>query len=205
MATKPVKAEGRVRLRRAAVPGIAALATTGTLVFLTAQGALGVQFAISGMPFTVTASSLEGQGFQQYGGLDQTAPGSPNLPDENGQKLVFVSAIRDATVHNLCQSINLVGTNLVIKAGGGSKPVHATNLVLDSDLLTGDEADFNNINIGEDASQMHQVKGLEGPLGVFGQEADSVTITNVRQNNWAATAATFSLPNLSMTFSDNGC
>lgn len=205
MATKPGKAEGRVRLRRAAVPGIAALATTGTLVFLTAQGALGVQFAISGMPFTVTASSLEGNGFQQYGGLDQTADGSPNLPDENGQKLVFVSAIRDATVHNLCQSINLVGTNLVIKAGAGNKPVHATNLVLDSDLLTGDEADFNNINIGQDASKLTEVPGLEGPLGVFGQQADHVTITNVRQNNWGATAATFSLPNLSMSFSGDGC
>jgi len=205
MATKAVKAEGRVRLRRAAVPGIAALATTGTLMFLTAQGALGVQFAISGMPFTVTASSLEGQGFQQYGGLDQTAEGSPNLQDQNGQQLVFVSAIRDATVRNLCQSVNLVGTNLLIKAGGGSKPVHATNLVLDSDLLTGDEADFNNIDIGQDASKLTQVKGLEGPIGVFGQQADSVTITNVRQNNWAATAATFSLPNLSMSFSDNGC
>jgi hypothetical protein len=205
MATKPDKAEGKVRYRRAAVPGLAALAATGALVFLTAQGALGVQFAISGMPFTVTASSLQGQGFQQYGGLDQTADGSPNLKDENGQQLVFVSAIRDAKVYDLCQSINLVGTNLLIKAGGGGKPVHATNLVLDSDLLTGDEADFNNIRIGEDASQMHQVKGLEGPLGVFGQEADSVTITNVRQNNWAATAATFQLPNLSMSFSDNGC
>src|ERR1051326_1864099 len=126
MATKSAKAEGKVRYRRAAVPGLAALAATGALVVLTAQGVLGVQFAISGMPFTVTASSLEGNGFQQYGGLDQTADGSPNLRDQNGQQVVFVSAIRDATVKNLCQSINLVGTNLVIRAGSG-KPVQAHN------------------------------------------------------------------------------
>ncbi|GAA1993609.1 DUF6230 family protein [Catenulispora subtropica] len=205
MATKPAKPEGRVRYRRAAVPGLAALATTGALVFATAQGALGVQFAISGMPFDVTASSLHGEGFQQYGGLDQTAPGSPNLQDENGQQLVFVSVIRNATIHNLCQSVNLVGTNLLIKAGGGANAVTATNLVLDSDSLVGDEADFNNISIGQDASTMTEVPSLAGPLGVFGQQADSVDITNVRQHNWAATAATFKLPNLSMTFSDNGC
>jgi len=205
MATKPVKAEGKVRLRRAAVPGLAALAATGTLMVLTAQGVLGVQFAISGMPFEVTASSLEGDGFQQYGGLDQTAPGSPNLQDENGQQVVFVSVIRNATVKDLCQSVNLVGTNLVIKAGGGAKAVHATNLVLDSDSLTGDEADFTNINIAQDASTLTQVPGLAGPLGVFGQQADHVTITNVKQHNWASTAATFSLPNLSMGFSDTGC
>ncbi|GAA2045404.1 hypothetical protein GCM10009839_56680 [Catenulispora yoronensis] len=205
MATKPARAEGKVRFRRAAVPGLVALGTTGALVFLTAQGALGVQFAISGMPFDVTASSLHGEGFQQYGGLDQTADGSPNLQDENGQQLVFVSVIRKAEIHSLCQSVNLVGTNLLIKAGGGSKPVEATNLVLDSDSLTGDQADFQNINIGEDASQLHQVPKLAGPLGVFGQEADVVDITNVRQHNWAATAATFQLPNLSMTFSSDGC
>jgi hypothetical protein len=205
MATKPARGEGKVRLRRAAVPGLAALAVTGTLVVLTAQGALGVQFAISGMPFDVTASSLHGEGFQQYGGLDQTADGSPNLKDQNGQQLVFVSVIRKATIHNMCQSVNLVGTNLLIRAGTGAKPVLASNLVLDSDSLTGEEADFNNISIGQDASTMTEVPGMAGPLGVFGQQADSVDITNVRQHNWAATAATFQLPGLSMSFSDNGC
>ena len=64
MATKPAKAEGKVRYRRAAIPGMAALATTGALVILTAQGALGVQFAISGMPFVVTADHLHGDNFQ---------------------------------------------------------------------------------------------------------------------------------------------
>ncbi|NUP50790.1 MAG: cholesterol esterase [Catenulispora sp.] len=205
MATKPARGEGKVRFRRAAVPGLAAMAAAGTLVVLTAQGALGVQFAISGMPFDVTASSLHGEGFQQYGGLDQTAPGSPNLQDENGQQLVFVSVIRSATIHNMCQSVNLVGTNLLIKAGTGSKPVQASNLVLDSDSLAGQEADFKNIQIGQDASTMTEVPSLAGPLGVFGQQADTVDITNVRQHNWAATAATFQLPDLSMSFSDNGC
>ena len=86
-----------------------------------------------------------------------------------------------------------------------AKAVHATNLVLDSDSLTGDEADFTNINIAQDASTLTQVPSLAGPLGVYGQQSDHVTITNVKQHNWASTAATFSLPNLSMGFSDTGC
>jgi len=205
MATKSVKAEGKVRYRRAAIPGLAALAAAGSLVVLTAQGALGVQFAISGMPFVVTATHLHGDGFEQFGGLDNTAPGSPNLKQLDGQEFVMVTAIKDATVTNLCQSVNLAGSfNLIIKAGGSGKPVHATNLVLDSDFLQGDEADFNNIQIGGDASTFTEVPGITGPLGIFGQQADSVDINNVRQNNWASTAATFTLPNLTMSFSNNG-
>src|SRR6185312_6656957 len=145
VATKPVKAEGRVRYRRAAIPGLAALATTGALVVLTAQGALGVQFAISGMPFVVTADHLQGNNFQQFGGLDNAIDkNNPWLKSSNGQAVVMTSVIGDAKITNLCQSVNLVGINLVIRAGTGSKPVEATNLVLDSTDLSGD-ASFNNI------------------------------------------------------------
>jgi len=205
VATKPVKAEGRVRYRRAAIPGLAALATTGALVVLTAQGALGVQFAISGMPFVVTADHLQGNNFQQFGGLDNAIDkNNPWLKSSNGQAVVMTSVIGDAKITNLCQSVNLVGINLVIRAGTGSKPVEATNLVLDSTDLSGD-ASFNNIQIGRDAGDLTEVPSVQGNKYTFAQQADSVSIDNVRQDSYATTASTFSLPGLSMSFQSKGC
>jgi hypothetical protein len=184
---------------------VPAMALAGGLVVLTAQGLIAAQFAISGIPFVVTANSLHGEGFEQWGYLDQTADGSPNLQDGNGQQVVIVSAIKSATLHNLCQSINLGGVYLVLTAGSGDTPVTATNLVVDSDSLTGDKAVFTNINVGQDASTMNEVPNIAGPLGDFGQQADVVDIANVRQNNWATTAAQFALPGLSMSFKSSGC
>jgi len=205
VATKPVKAEGRVRYRRAAIPGLAALATTGALVVLTAQGALGVQFAISGMPFVVTADHLQGNNFQQFGSLDNAIDkNNPWLKSSNGQAVVMTSVIGDAKITNLCQSVNLVGINLVIRAGTGSKPVEATNLVLDSTDLSGD-ASFNNIQIGRDAGDLTEVPSVQGNKYTFAQQADSVSIDNVRQDSYATTASTFSLPGLSMSFQSKGC
>ena len=204
MATQPAKGEGKVRYRRAAIPGLAALATTGVLVVATAQGALGVQFAISGMPFVVTASHLHGENFQQFGNLDHGDPGNPWLKSTNGQALVMTSVIGDAQITNLCQSVNLVGINLVIRAGTGSSPVHATNLVLDSTDLSGD-ATFHSISIGGDANDVSEVQGFKGHPFTFSQQADSLDIDNVRQDAYATTASTFSLPNLSMSFQSKGC
>lgn len=202
--TSPAAAQGRVRLRRFAALGVPAAVAGGALVVLTAQGVLAAQFAISGMPFTVTAKQLTGYGMQQYGALDNTAPDSPNLTDQNGQELVFVSAIRQAQLTDLCQSVSLGFVSLVIRAGSGSSPVTASNLIVDSDQLTGD-AKFTNLSVDQDASTLTEVPGNTGPLGTFGQQADKVVIKNLRQNNWATTASTFTLPGMSIGFSDNGC
>jgi hypothetical protein len=195
---------GKVRLRRFAALMVPSTAVAGVLVVMTAQGALAAQFAISGIPFEVTASQLNGTGFEQYGSLDYTAPGSPNLTATGGQELVMVSVIGSATLVNMCQSINLGGIYLHLTAGTGSNPVKATDLVVDSDQLSGD-ASFSNMNIGQDASTMTEVPADDGPLGDFGQQADTVSISNLRQENWATTAAQFTLPSLSMDFESNGC
>jgi hypothetical protein len=199
---------GRVRLRRFAALAVPAALAGGALVVLTAQGVLAAQFSISGMPFTVTATQLKGTGFEQYGGIDYTAPNSPNLTDDNGQMLVFVSAIKQAYLTDLCQSVSIGFTNLVIHAGGSGAPVAASNLVVDSDQLTGD-ASFTNLAVDQDASTLDEVPALDGAnsglLGTFGQQADAVTIKNLRQENWATTASTFTLPGLSMSFSNTGC
>ncbi|MCX4407257.1 DUF6230 family protein [Streptomyces sp. NPDC059837] len=194
---------GRVRLRRAAVMAVPATAVAAGLMILTAQGALGVQFAISGMPFTVTATELNGTGFEQFGNLDNMADGSPNAGDTGGQVLVVTSAIKNATLTKLCQSVDLGGTNLVIRAGGGADKVQATDLTTDSTELSGD-ASFGNIEIGNDASTLDKA-GVQGNKGVFSQQADTVHIANLRQTNYATTAAVFKLPGLKLSFSGTGC
>lgn len=196
--------QGRVRWRRFAAMLLGSAAAGTALVILTAQGVLAAQFSISGMPFTVTATTLDGTGFEQFATLDHMAPNSPNAGNTGGQVVVIVSAIQSATLTDLCQSVGLGGEFLKITAGTGDTPVHATTLVVDSDLLTGD-ASFNNISIGQDASTLDEVPGVTGNLGVFSQQADTVTINNLRQQNYATTAATFTLPNLHLSFSGSGC
>ena len=194
---------GRVRARRAAVMAVPATLVAAGLAVLTAEGALGVQFAISGMPFTVTATELNGTGFAQFGGLDEMAPGSPNEGDTGGQVLVVTSAIKNATLTKLCQSVDLGGTNLLITAGSGADKVTASDLTTDSTELSGDAA-FDNIEIGNDASTLTK-GGAKGPIGVFSQQADTVRIANLRQTNYATTAGVFKLPGLKLRFSGSGC
>ena len=196
--------QGRTRWRRFAAMFVASGVLAGAMVALTANGVLAAQFAISGMPFVVTADRLDGTGFEQYAELDQMVPNSPNEGDTGGQVVVIVSAINQAKLTKLCQSINLGGMFLKITAGDAGKPVEAKTLVVDSDLISGN-AEFGNINIGQDASTLDKVPGKTGSPGVFGQQADTVVINNLRQNNYATTAATFTLPNLHLGFTSSGC
>ena len=82
-------------------------------------------------------------------------------------------------------------------------PATASNLIVDSDNLSGD-ATFNNIVIGQDAGTLNEVPGVTGPSGGFAQQADSVTIDNLRQNTWLTTAGSFTLPGFNLTFG-NAC
>ncbi|GLY02529.1 MULTISPECIES: DUF6230 family protein [Actinoplanes] len=196
---------GRTRWRRFGVMMFGVTLAALGLVLVTAKGVLAVSFSISGMPFTVTSPRLYGDGFEQFATLDHMPEGSPNADPETGlEKLLIVSAIDDAKLYGLCQAINLGGTNLVIRAGSESNPVTADRLIVDSDLITGD-AEFNNISVGQDASTLTEVPGVTGPLGMFSQQAESVTIRNLKQNNYSTTAATFRLPNLNMGFKSSGC
>jgi hypothetical protein len=205
-----VPTAGGVRWKRfggmIAVTGV----VTAGMVALTASGVLAANFSISGMPFTVTATNLHGDGFEQYATLDNMIPNSPNQGDTGGQLVLIVSAINQAQLTNLCQSVSLGGINLKITAGDNGHKVQARALVVDSDLITGD-ADFTNINVGQDASTFDKVtdpatgKTIKGGEGVFGQQADTVDINNLRQNNYATTAARFTLPHLRMAFTSSGC
>jgi hypothetical protein len=208
-ATPPPRAGVRWK-RFGAMLGITTAATAG-LIALTAQGVLAANFSISGMPFTVTSTHLHGEGFEQFATIDEMIPDSPNAGDTGGQVVVIVSAIDKAELTKLCQSVSLGGMNLRITAGDAGTPVKADSLVVDSDQITGN-ADFGNINVGQDASTFDAVKDrtkgsgyIKGGEGVFGQQADTVDIDNLRQNNYATTASRFTLPHLRMAFTSDGC
>jgi hypothetical protein len=132
------------------------------------------------------------------------APNSPNAGKTGGLEVLVTSAIQAATITSLCQSVSLGGEYLKITAGSSGTPVTASTMVVDSSSLAGD-ATFTNMAIGQDASTLNKVPGVTGLPGVFGQQADSVDIKNLRQTNYATTAATFSLPGLSMSFTSTGC
>ncbi|MEV3922317.1 DUF6230 family protein [Actinomadura coerulea] len=183
-------ATGRVRWKRFAAIAAPAAVGAGALVLMTAQGAVASSFAVSGGSFKVSAASLTGQGFVQYGGVDESKDGAKHP--------VQISAIRSAQIRDMCQSVKVGPFTLRLTAGTGDKPVEASDLVLDVEQLNAD-ATFSDIEIGRDASTLDKgPDGARGPAGMFGQQASTVELRNVKQVAWATTAGTFKLNNLSM-------
>ncbi|MEV5984891.1 DUF6230 family protein [Streptomyces sp. NPDC052051] len=203
---------GGTRWKRFAVVMVPSVAATAAIGVALAQGALAASFSVSGQSFKVTADQLEGQGFSQYGALDQGV----TLDGKQAAHPVAVSAFKTATIKNMCQSvvtpnIPILGSvSLVLKAGGGSTPVEADNLYIDVEDLNAD-AEFHNINIGVSAGSLaggpgpgmkkgEVDKGLANP-NAFAQQAESATLKNVKQTAWATTAGTFKLSGLKMSLS----
>jgi len=167
------------------------------MLFGMANGAIAASFAVSGSTFKVSADTLVGTGFVQYGGL---------AVDKAGNKHpVAVSGIKSATLKNLCQSVVVPGTSisLVIRAGKDT-PASATDLLIDMTQLSGD-AVFEVIDIGQDASTLNKgpAKAV-GQAGGFGQQADKVTINGLRQVAWSTSAGTFTLNGLDLHVSLSG-
>lgn len=189
------KLTGRTSWRRFAVLCVPGCAATAALAIALANGALAASFAVSGQQFKVSASSLDGDGFAQYGSVDRNARGKL-IP-------VAVTAIKTAKMNDLCQSVVtelpvLGSISLNLTAGTGSKPVQASDLFVDATQLSGN-ASFNKIEIGRDASTLDKgPKGGQGLQDLFGQQADDVHITNLKQTAWATNAGKFRLNNLSM-------
>jgi Family of unknown function (DUF6230) len=197
---------GRVRWKRFAFIFIPAMGVTGVLLGLTANGALASSFSISGQQFQVSATSLKGAGFQQFGTVEETSGGKPIAVAE--------SEIGTAKIANLCQSVVAtfplgLGTyTLRITAGSGRTPVSASSLIIDADQLSSSVASFNNINIGQDASTLNAVSGVpDGTAGTFGQQSSAITIDGLRQVAYSTSAGTFTLPGFSLSLSagDNSC
>jgi hypothetical protein len=186
-------AVGRVNWRRFAIAaGIPAVVAAGML-FGIANGAFAASFAVSGQAFKISADRLEGEGFAQYGSVVTDAKDN-DIP-------VAVSGIKSAKLYDLCQSVRVgdAPLSLTITAGGDpQKPAAATDLVIGVKDLRGD-ARFTNIAIGQDASTL--TKGgaeANGAVGQFGQQADDVVITGLRQTAVSTTAGTFTLNGLQL-------
>ncbi|MFB4306165.1 DUF6230 family protein [Actinomadura sp. GTD37] len=192
--TDSPEAVGRVRWKRFAAIAAPAAIGAGALAFMTAQGAIASSFAVSGGSFKVSADSLTGQGFVQYGGVDAGKDGAKHP--------VQISGIKSAEIRNMCQSVKVGPFTLRLTAGTGSEPVQATDLVLDVEQLNAD-AKFTGMEIGRDASTLDKgPNGARGPAGMFGQQATRIELTDVKQVAWATTAGTFKLKDLSMKLGD---
>lgn len=197
---------GGTRWKRFAVVMVPSVAATACIGVALAQGALAASFSVSGQSFKVTADKLEGQGFSQYGAVDM-GPGGAVHP-------VAVSAFNTAQITNMCQSVVtpnipvLGSVTLRLEAGGGKTPVAAENLYIDVEELAAD-AVFKGIDIGVAAGsitkgpKVKQGELDEGRASKFGfaQQAESATLTGVKQTAWATTAGTFKLSGLSMKLS----
>ncbi|MFF7978599.1 DUF6230 family protein [Streptomyces sp. NPDC048179] len=197
---------GGTRWKRFAVVMVPSVAATACIGVALAQGALAASFSVSGQSFKVTADRLDGTGFEQYGALDS----GYTLSGDKTVHPVAVSAFKSAKIQNMCQSvvtpnIPILGSvSLTLKAGADT-PVEASNLYIDLDDLSAD-ATFTNIDIGVAAKDASKGPGMKGgseqanPYG-FAQQADSATLTNVKQTAWATTAGTFKLSGLHMSVS----
>jgi len=190
---------GRVRWRRFTITIIPAIGLAVMLMLLSTQAVLAVSLSISGEAFTVTAALLKGNGFEQFPVVDHS---SGNFPGGTSHKTLEATAIRSAKISHLCQSVRVLGLSMVIEAGN-TKPVSATDLVVDADRFSGN-ASFTHLVQGQDASTLNQVPGVRGPAGAFALQASKVTITHLRQHAYATTAGTFTLPGFSLHFG-GGC
>jgi Family of unknown function (DUF6230) len=191
---------GRTSWKRFAAVMVPTTAAAGALVLMTAQGALATSIKVSGQAFKLRATTLDGRGFSQYGGFATDTKGTSHP--------VAISAIKNGTIDHLCQSVKTpIGKNtavvLTITAGEGKDKVKASNLVVDADQLDGN-ATFTNIEIGNDASTLKKGGAAHGQEGLFGQQADRVVIRDLKQQAWATTAGTFTLPGLSLRLKVNG-
>ncbi|MBQ1092473.1 DUF6230 family protein [Streptomyces sp. B93] len=201
---------GGTRWKRFAVVMVPSVAATAAIGVALAQGALAASFSVSGQSFKVTTKQLDGTGFSQYGAMDEgyTLTGDKTLHP------VAVSAFKSATIKSLCQSVVTPNVpvfgnvSLILRAGDGDTPVKAENLYIDVAQLEAD-ATFRGIDIGVAAKDANKGPGMKSgevankqanPYG-FAQQADSVTLKNVKQTAWATTAGTFKLSGLKMSLS----
>lgn len=191
-------ARGGTRWKRFAVVMVPSVAATAAIGVALSQGALAASFSVSGQAFKVTASSLDGTGFVQYGAVDS---------GKSGDHPVAVVGLDKASITDLCQSVVVpvpvfgdVSMKLTAGAAGGPR-VEANKLYIDADDLNTD-ATFNNIDIGVDVDSTTKGPGPSADdkyvPGSFSQQADSVHFEKVRQRAWATTAGTFKLSGLGM-------
>jgi len=186
---------GRIVLTAVPVAIVATVLMAGV-----ANGAVPVSFSVSGSQFQISASLLDGTGFSQYAGVTPDTAGKPHQ--------VAIANIASASLSNLCQSVvtetPLGKVGMLITAGGGDKPVTATDLQIGMTDLKGDST-FDNIRIGVDASTVNTK--AKGSAGDFAQDSDTIKITGLQQTAWSTQASVFTLNGMHVQVTDGskGC
>ncbi len=196
---------GRTSWKRLGLVMIPTVVAAGALTVAMANGAIAASFAVSGQDFQISAGTLTGHGFANYGTVDATKAGKP-IP-------VAVSAFKSADITDLCQSVvttlPFIGdVTLTIRAGAKGTAVHADNLIIDMTQLKASTATFTNIDIGKDASMLSgSSDGAGGNAGFFGQQATEADLTGVQQVAYSTNAGSFQLHDMSMNVSmgNNPC
>ncbi|GAA0980901.1 MULTISPECIES: DUF6230 family protein [Nocardiopsidaceae] len=190
--------ESHTSWKRFALFSVPAGVAVGGILVAMAQGALAASFTVSGQEFKISADELRGEGFVQYGWLDQTVR-EEAVP-------VAVAGIESAEIDGLCQSVltefPLIGTiSLELTAGDQGTPVQAENLVIDMSQMDGN-AEFENIEIGRDAGTLDKgPSGAQGFNDLFGMQSDVIVVQDLEQTARAASAGTFRLSGLSLGLS----
>jgi len=194
---------GKTRWRRFTILFAPALAVIGLMVYGVLTGVVAVSFAISGMPFKLSASNMSGDGFVQYAAVDSVTNAGPAIPTASkaGNNVAdAVTVLGSAQISNLHQTVCVglpTGGNLLvtIDAGGNGNPATASNLVVNAPLMTASDATFTNINIGQD---LGTASGGTAD-GLFSQAASHVSINNLNQLAVSTSAGTFTLTGLTLS------
>ncbi|MEU3491106.1 DUF6230 family protein [Streptomyces massasporeus] len=176
--------------------GCMALGVTCAVSLAWAGTAAGVpvSFAVSGEAFKVSASRLHGEGFVQYASVDTDRKG--------GHRAVAVTAIRSASLRDLCQSVvtptPLGPVTLRVRAGE-ERPVRIDDLVIDLEQMQG-EITFDDLELGRDAADS-RVPGAAGAPGAYSQQASGLVIRDLRQQTSSMTAGMFQLTGMHLSVS----
>lgn len=207
--TSRPQVHGRTNWKLFAAAFVPAVGVASGLLAGMAHGAVPSTFVVSGAEAKVTAASLHGTGFAQYGTVLEK-PGDPRDP-KTALLPAARAAMKSATLVDMCQSVVieipfLGDYTLWIRAGQEpGNPVKATNMYIDMNQLSGN-AEFKNIDIGIDASVLNNKKqgggkgpsGAVGMQGLFSQQADEITIRGLQQTMYATQAESFTLNGLSL-------
>lgn len=184
----------RTRRGRAVLATVPTVAVLGVLMGGVAQGAVPVSMTVSGQQFKISADSLTGTGFSQYAGQAKDAHGEEHP--------VAIANIKDATLHNLCQSVKVPGMPLGLKIAAGTdpdNPVKATDLQIGMSDLRG-TATFGQIRIGVDASTVNTK--AHGSEGDFAMDSEDIDIQGLKQVSMSTSAAVFKLSDLHLQLTD---
>jgi hypothetical protein len=193
------RSSGRTRWRTFALVLAPAALVAGAVLALMMRGAVTASFAFAGQDAKISATRLQGTGFTQFTTVTTDAAGRT--------RPVLVSAFREATLSDFCQSIRLTSpfgpVTLRLTAGGGGVPVRAENLIVDLAQVRSD-AKFTGFQSGVDAARLSGP--IAGTTGAFSQQSEAVVITGLKQQASATSAGTFTLNGLALSaFSASEC